>query len=134
GLWFGDALVWPVALAAFGSAVLWSRSDETGRARLSRLASRFPRRPIDALVEARVSRTRVLAGALLIVAGMATFLAANDALRALRNVVIAILVTVTGLGLILGPWIWQLARQLAEERRQRIRSEERADMAAHLHD
>jgi signal transduction histidine kinase len=35
---------------------------------------------------------------------------------------------------ILGPWVWRLARQLAEERRERIRQEERAEMAAHLHD
>ena len=33
-----------------------------------------------------------------------------------------------------GPWIVRLVRQLGEERRERIRSEERADMAAHLHD
>ncbi len=46
----------------------------------------------------------------------------------------AVLVTVTGLGLILGPWIWRLARQLADERRERIRSEERTELAAHLHD
>src|SRR5207249_12179208 len=32
GIWFGDSLVWPVALGAFGSAVIWSRSDEAGRA------------------------------------------------------------------------------------------------------
>src|SRR5207237_559230 len=39
-----------------------------------------------------------------------------------------------GLGLVLGPWIYELFRQLASERRQRIRSEERAEVAAHLHD
>jgi signal transduction histidine kinase len=30
--------------------------------------------------------------------------------------------------------MWRLARQLGEERRERIRSEERAEVAAHLHD
>jgi len=41
---------------------------------------------------------------------------------------------VIGLAVILGPWVWRLVRQVAEERRERIRSDERAEMAAHLHD
>ena len=36
--------------------------------------------------------------------------------------------------LLLGPWILRLWRDLGEERRQRIRSEERSEIAAHLHD
>jgi signal transduction histidine kinase len=48
--------------------------------------------------------------------------------------VIPIVVTVAGLSLIFGPWLWRLAQQLSDERRERIRSEERSEMAAHLHD
>src|SRR4029453_8266888 len=33
GLWFGDRIVWPIALAAAGSAVIWARSDDRDRAR-----------------------------------------------------------------------------------------------------
>ena len=51
-----------------------------------------------------------------------------------RTALLAVLVTAVGLGLILGPWILRLARDAGEERRQRIRSEERAEIAAHLHD
>jgi signal transduction histidine kinase len=36
--------------------------------------------------------------------------------------------------LLFGPWVWGLFEELTDERRARIRSEERADMAAHLHD
>jgi len=43
-------------------------------------------------------------------------------------------VTAAGVALLLGPWIVRLARQVGVERRERIRSEERADVAAHLHD
>ncbi|MGH2986816.1 MAG: sensor histidine kinase, partial [Solirubrobacterales bacterium] len=35
---------------------------------------------------------------------------------------------------LLGPWIARLLRDLSVERRQRIRSEERSEIAAHLHD
>jgi len=38
GLWFGDAVVWPVALAAFGSAIIWTRTDESGRGALAGFA------------------------------------------------------------------------------------------------
>ena len=38
------------------------------------------------------------------------------------------------LALILAPFIWRLGRNLASERAERIRSQERAEVAAHLHD
>ncbi len=133
GVWFGDAVVWPVALGAFGSALIWTRADDAGRARFARVASRA-RYPVEGVLTGRMSRTRLLLGSLLIAGGMAAFLAANNALVAFRNVVFAVVVTVTGVGLILGPWVWRMVRQLGEERRQRIRSEERAEVAAHLHD
>ena len=44
------------------------------------------------------------------------------------------LVTAGGLALITGPWWLRLVRDLSTERRERIRNEERADIAAHLHD
>src|SRR5207244_3518267 len=62
GLWFGDALMWSVGLAAFGSAVIWTRSDDSGRARFARLASRIPRGPADALASSMVSRVRLATG------------------------------------------------------------------------
>jgi signal transduction histidine kinase len=43
-------------------------------------------------------------------------------------------VTVIGLALITGPWWMRLMGQLSQERTERIRSQERADIAAHLHD
>jgi len=79
----------------------------------------------------------VFLGGLLVLAGMASLLAANNALfaaRVARSVAFAVVVTAAGFGLILGPWMWRTLRQLSEERRERIRSEERAEVAAHLHD
>ena len=38
------------------------------------------------------------------------------------------------LALVFGPWMVRLARALAAERSERIRSQERAELAAHLHD
>jgi signal transduction histidine kinase len=45
-----------------------------------------------------------------------------------------VLVVVVVLGVIFAPWIVRLVRSLSAERAERIRSQERAEMAAHLHD
>ena len=134
GLWFGDALAWPVAVAAAGSALIWARSDDADRSRWTRISERLPGNPVVSVFGGRVSPLRVAGGALLVALGMTLFLVANRALASARTALLAVLVTAVGLGLILGPWILRLARDAGEERRQRIRSEERAEIAAHLHD
>ena len=133
GIWFGDAWVWPVALAAFGSALIWTRGDTDVRERWSRLARRIPGIDASSFI-ARPSLGRLIAGGALIAAGMALLLAANDALPALRNLLFAVAVSIAGALLIFGPGVLGLVRQLSDERRERIRSQERAEMAAHLHD
>ncbi|HEX6677254.1 MAG TPA: PspC domain-containing protein [Actinomycetes bacterium] len=133
-IWFGDTLVWPVALAGAGFAVLWTRSESSDRARWAAARRRFPGNPLEIVFAGRISFLRVAAGALLVAAGMGAFLRGFEAVAVLPTVLLAIAVTITGLALILGPWIVRLTRQLGDERRQRIRSEERAEVAAHLHD
>jgi signal transduction histidine kinase/phage shock protein PspC (stress-responsive transcriptional regulator) len=132
GLWFGDRVVWPVALAAAGSAVIWARSDD--RERWTRVGARLPGGPVAAMFTGRTSLGRFVVGALLVAAGMSLVLAGSHSLAAAGSVVLAMAVTAAGLGLIVGPWTYRLARQVGEERRARIRSEARAEMAAHLHD
>ncbi|MGM0819413.1 MAG: sensor histidine kinase, partial [Actinomycetota bacterium] len=125
GLWAGDALVWPLALAAVGSAVIWARGG---------VGSAGPATAVPRLLEGRAGPLRVAVGVALVGLGLAAFIAANDVLMAAGGALMAVVVTVLGVGLIAGPWGVRVARQLAAERRERIRSEERAEMAAHLHD
>jgi signal transduction histidine kinase len=42
--------------------------------------------------------------------------------------------TLLGFGIVVGPWFYRLATDLSAERAERVRSQERADVAAHLHD
>jgi signal transduction histidine kinase len=135
GLWFGDRIVWPVALAAAGSAVIWVRSDDRDRARRALGGSRLPGNPVEALFTGRVGLVRVVVGGLLVVSGMGLGFANTGAdLAAAGNALLPVAITVVGLGLIFGPWAARLVHQLTEERRGRIRSEARAELAAHLHD
>ena len=135
GLWFGDPVAWPVALAAAGSAVIWARSDDRDRARWTLAGARIPGNPVEALFTGRVGLVRIVVGGLLVAMGMGLGLANQGTnLAATGSVLLAMATTAAGLGLIFGPWTSRLARQVAEERRGRIRSEARAEMAAHLHD
>src|SRR5215217_1093324 len=131
GLWFGDRLVWPIALAAAGSAVIWARSDDRDRARWARI----PGNPIEAMFTGRVGLIRIVVGGLLVAAGLGLGFA-NTApdLAAAGDALLGVAITLIGLVLIFGPWATRLLHQLSEERRGRIRSEARAEMAAHLHD
>src|SRR6185437_8953297 len=72
--------------------------------------------------------------AALVVGGGLVFLWLNDALRPARDVLLAVVVVVVALTLILAPWWLRLVRGLSAERAERIRSQERAEVAAHLHD
>lgn len=135
GLWFGDALVWPVVVAAAGSAIVWVRGDEEQRAAWSRAASRIPGgHALASAAAAPVSPVRVVVGTLFVVLSVVGFLVASESMVAVRDLALAIAAAGVGIALLFGPWLWRLADQLGTERRERIRQEERAELAAHLHD
>jgi signal transduction histidine kinase len=136
GLHVPDALLWPVVLAAMGTALIVGRSGKPVDELIRELVRRERGEaagPGDAHRD-RVAVLRVVFGAALVVAGVGAFLATQDAFAALGAGIIAIAVVVGGLALIFGPWLWRLSHALVEERNERIRSDERAEMAAHLHD
>ena len=119
----------PSVLACFGAALLWREASETDRDRWRRLS----RNSLTAGATDRLGILRVVAGVTLVLAG-AVFILAKAGISAVGVGLAAMLVTVGGLALITGPWWLKLVRDLSDERRERIRSEERADIAAHLHD
>jgi signal transduction histidine kinase len=123
GLWFDGNFVWPILLAAIGFGVLWARGGDGGRGGWNLATIGTP-----------LSFTRFAIGAVLILAGMGVFLAARTSLEGVGNVLLAMIVAIVGAALLAGPWVWSMGRQLVEERSSRVRSEERAEMAAHLHD
>src|SRR5262245_28168502 len=135
GVWFSDAIVWPVVLAAAGAAVIW-RQSAAGSPR-----TEAPRPPAPGRTRSLAVRTiaagalgRAALGAALVVGAAILFLQSNDALGPARDVVLAVVVILIGLALILAPWWLRLVRSLGAERTERVRSQERAEMAAHLHD
>jgi signal transduction histidine kinase len=133
GLWLSDAIVWPVLLAAAGGALIWRQSTAPeAPARAPAVAPAAPRAPLLHLPADAASRA--LIGAALVVGGGLVFLWLNDALQPARDSVLAVVVVLIAATLIFAPWWLRLVRGLSAERAERIRSQERAEVAAHLHD
>ncbi len=114
GLLLPSGIVWSVALAAVGFGLAWARTDEGDRTHGLLL--------------------RAVGGGALLVVGLGFLFASGGVLSTIGGVGLAVLASAAGVGLLLGPWIVSLWRDLAVERRARIRSEERSEIAAHLHD
>jgi signal transduction histidine kinase len=104
GFGFSDSLIWPAALC--GAGILLARGH---------------------------SGARFVVGLSLAAVGVIVFVDQNatsdgrDAAFESSAVAIALL-------LVLGPWAWRLAAERDSERTARIRSQERAEMAARVHD
>ena len=130
GFTFEGNLFWPIVLGAIGFAIIWARSgDERRRWDPASLGS-----PLASVLSGGRPLARLVGGTALILVGMAIVLAATTDLGGVMNVTLAVIVTIGGLALVFGPWVWNLGQELIAERTSRVRSEARAEMAAHLHD
>jgi signal transduction histidine kinase/phage shock protein PspC (stress-responsive transcriptional regulator) len=87
---------------------------------------------LDGTTRARTVWRVVIAGVLLL-AGLITLLAAHLRVSLIRPLA-GVLLIVAAIVVLLGPWWLRIARDLVVERQARARAEERADMAARVHD
>jgi signal transduction histidine kinase len=104
GLGLAGTLVWPLALVAVGVAIY---------------RGRFGLPPI--------------LGAIVVVGGVVAFFDQNLGNGTSQPLVAPSAVAI-GLLMVVGPLLWRLARERDEERAERIRTEERAEMASRVHD
>ena len=132
---FGTSfLFWPVLLGALGVAVLWRQADEAQRERWADSTGRID---VWRAVLGRggvASWARLAAGVGLLAIALVLFALQTGQAGVAREVLVAGALGVLGLALTVGPWLFRLAGDLTQERAERIRSQERADVAAHLHD
>ncbi len=117
----------PLGVALVGAAVVWREADETQRQRWRSGAGAV-------FGGGRIALLRVLAGAGLVVTGIAVFLLGQVNLGQVQFGLLAVLATLVGVAVLTVPWWLRLMRALGDERRARIRTTERAEIAAHLHD
>lgn len=119
----GSSTTAPVLVSVAGVALVWQQADVAQRERWRASAT-----------SGRGVAWRLGLGATLLVGGLVGFLASRGQLAVARAGLLSTVVVVLGLGLLSSPWWFAMATDLREERRERIRSQERAEVAAHLHD
>ena len=129
GTWVGT-LGWPLIISVVGLVLIWRNSPSGEQATMQHLVE-----PLLGLTggggRRGIASRLVVAGALLI-AGVSILATVHGSLNLWPLVGVALVIA--SIAVVLGPWWLGIARDLVAERRARIRAEERADMAARVHD
>jgi phage shock protein PspC (stress-responsive transcriptional regulator) len=124
GIGLNPDLAVPLAVVGVGVVILWRQADDTQRERW-RTATATHRWS---------GAVRAGAGVALVVLGGGAILVGPVDLNGRSGGIVAALVVTLGLGLVSGPWWMRMVRDLNAERGARIREQERAEVAAHVHD
>lgn len=135
GLFFGGfQLLWPAVFGLLGIVVLWLQADDAQRERWRHTTDRVGIGRVLLGSGGAAAWARLSAGIGLLVAALVLFAAQSGEVSVARDMVIAGVLGMAGLAVTLGPWLFRLSAELTDERAERIRTQERADVAAHLHD
>ncbi|MYT68590.1 MULTISPECIES: ATP-binding protein [unclassified Streptomyces] len=114
----------PTVLVGAGVALVWRQADNARRARWAEVGRR--RRTLNLL--------RAAAGVLLVGAGVTGIFVTQGSTEHLGSILQAALAVLVGIALLAGPYLIRMTQDLSEERLMRIRAQERAEVAAHVHD
>ncbi|CAM5713485.1 ATP-binding protein [Streptomyces violaceorubidus] len=117
------AYLWPTVLVGAGVALVWRQAERApgplGRGGCHRRT---------------VTLLRSVAGVLLVTAGVTGIFVLQGSAAHLGSVLQAALAVLVGITLLAGPYLVRMTQDLSEERLMRIRAQERAEVAAHVHD
>jgi signal transduction histidine kinase/phage shock protein PspC (stress-responsive transcriptional regulator) len=116
--------IWPMLLIGVGLVLVWRQADNARRARWTEIGRR--RRVLQV--------ARGVGGVALVGLGLTVFVVVRGSAAQFGNVLTASIAVVAGIGLLVGPWLVRMTQDLSEERLMRIRAQERAEVAAHVHD
>jgi signal transduction histidine kinase len=129
---------WLIAVVAVGAGIIWHQSDPSRRSTWTGTA---PQAPWLAAVVAESDRRyfllRFIGGGVLVatgIIGVVAVYAPAGSLSSVLNGVIFALVGLLGVGVVAAPLIYRMVNQLRAEREGRIREQERAELAAMIHD
>jgi signal transduction histidine kinase len=128
--WLGW-LSWPLVISAAGVVLIWRNATADEQETMRHLAE-----PLAGLTGGKGRRrtiVRMSVAGVLLISGLATLTSAHESFALLRPLG-GVLLVIAAIVVVLGPWWLGIARGLVVERQARIRAEERADMAARLHD
>lgn len=119
-----NAYIWPMLLVGAGVALVWRQADNARRAHWMEVSRRKRVLPF-----ARGAAGVVLAGV-----GVTGIVVLQGSAEHLGTVLQASLAVLVGIALLAGPSVVRMTQDLSAERTMRIRAQERAEVAAHVHD
>ncbi|GAA2685815.1 MULTISPECIES: PspC domain-containing protein [Actinoplanes] len=139
---FGDqvrtTVGWMIAVVAVGAGVIWHQADPSRREQW--IDPNAPTPWLAAIVgetDRRSFMFRFVGGGVLVavgVIGVVAIYSPNDSFSSVLNGLIFALVGLLGVGVVVAPLVWRTFGQLRAEREGRIREQERAEVAAMIHD
>jgi signal transduction histidine kinase len=128
--WVGT-VAWPLLVSVAGLTLIWRNGPPEEQEVVRRLAQ-----PLLGMAggggRAR-SVLRIAVAVILLAGGLAALLAGHRTIAALLPLA-GVALVIAAFVVVLGPWWLRIARDLVVERQARARAEERADMAARVHD
>jgi signal transduction histidine kinase len=116
--------VWPLLIVALGVALVWRQADNARKARWVEMSHGKRFWPL----------VRAAGGVALVIAGVTGFIVVRGTGSHLGGILQAALAVLVGVALIAGPYLVRMTQDLSAERLMRIRAQERAEVAAHVHD
>ena len=136
----GTLIGWLAALVALGTGVIWHQAGPNRRKRWSTAVPEVPWLGAVLDDDRRGAATRFLGGGLLVVLGIIGIIAyfaqplADQGFKTIISALVFAAIGLAGVGLALAPVLWRMFNQLTAEREGRIREQERAELAAMIHD
>ena len=131
GIGWLEWLSWPLIISAAGLVLIWRNATPDEQETMRHLAE--PLAGVTGGKGRRRTIMRMSVAGVLLISGLATITSAHESFALLRPLG-GVLLVIAAIVVVLGPWWLRIARGLVVERQARIRAEERADMAARLHD
>ncbi|MFF4408713.1 PspC domain-containing protein [Streptomyces sp. NPDC001262] len=119
-----NAYVWPLVLMGAGVALVWRQADNARRSHWVEVGRSKRVLPL----------ARGAAGVLLVGVGATGIVVLQSSAEHLGTVLQASLAVLVGIALLAGPSVVRMTQDLSAERTMRIRAQERAEVAAHVHD
>ena len=124
---------WPQVISVAGLTLIWRNAPDGERAGMRRLVQPLESLGASGSSARRATRLRFAGAAVLLAGGLGWLLSLHGGTQLLQPLG-GFLLVAAALVLLLGPWWLRIARDLVFERQARARAEERADIAARVHD
>lgn len=132
GIGLFSSFSWPVILAAAGLVLIWRNASPAEQATMHAFTQ-----PLLGSMDKRSARSRfglrLLIAGVLLISGLGVLVSEHDPAPLLKPLG-GVLLVLAAVMMLLGPWWLRVLRDLVVERQARIRAEERADIAAQVHD